>query len=1144
MLVVNKKTASAITLTLLLTSMLTLAFNIQPVKAEGTIYIRADGSIDPLAVPMQSNVLSASSVPPQTEWNKTYGGTNLDVGQRGIQTSDGGYAIAGTTDSYGAGELDFWLVKTDVDGIMQWSRTYGGTGTEEVYDLAQTSDGGYALIGSTDSFGAGNMDFWLIKTDANGNIQLNKTYGGANFDLASSVVQTYDGGYALAGITTSYGAGKADVWLIRTDSNGNAQWNKTYGGTVNDLAYEMAQTADGGYALAGRTDSYGAGGYDFWLVKTDSAGNTQWNKTYGGAADDIGTFIIQTSDGGYTFVGYTDSFGVGSFDSWLIRTDSAGNVQWNKTYGGAAKDYLWSVIQTSEGGYALSGATDSYGAGGYDSWLVKTDSAGNTQWSKTYGGAGYDYGGSHVQTSDGGYSLIGSTNSFGAGDYDFWLVKLGSEYTFPVYTYVIPMDEKQNLLTPDNVAAYGFIWSILDAGANMYRIIEPPDITLKTTTYPESVVYSGGVILVMPTYGDIIEEKRSDFPGVTIDILVEPLSISSDQLFFVEKPTKILVIQGIWGHTEVTLDWMKIPYTLVTYNAIETNATIIHDYDLVVDDCPGWWGSMPTHVVANFTTFANHGGEIIFTDIALLDLAQVFPGYVNVVGNSDWKGNVNIHHPPLTGFPAEFPSQYPATFPQTTKIYTMGGGNIVDTILNTTEVRILMDTSEYGGTNRTLAFYFPYDNGLVEGFAYHPQEQIEGITGDPYSYVVSSTFYGNKFIHAIPTHDVAITNVKRSKTVVGQGYGLNVNVTAANQGDFFETFDVTLYVQSQTTVNETGLVGYWNFDEGSGSTAYDSSGNSNHGTLINGPAWISGRDGGALSFDGINDCVDIAATTSLHNFSQMTIEAWINPKSDGGAVIDRGFYSSPYWTISVGNSMGGMRWNTGQTTNDQGVLQDTTNIPHSTWTHIALALIGIDSTSHNATWYINGQKESSAILPTGLNAITSTSNPLLIGKTSHPMYHGYFNGTIDEVRIYDRALSASEIWTQYTRTPIATQTVTLGSGTSTTLTFTWNTAGFAYGNYTISAYASPVEGETDTDDNTLVDGWVFVTIPGDVNGDKRVNILDCILIANHFGHIAGDGHTPGSKEWFDCANCDINSDSKTNVLDCIILSNNFGKSWP
>jgi len=166
---------------------------------------------------------------------------------------------------------------------------------------------------------------------------------------------------------------------------------------------------------------------------------------------------------------------------------------------------------------------------------------------------------------------------------------------------------------------------------------------------------------------------------------------------------------------------------------------------------------MPTHVVANLTTFTRNGGEVIFTDIALDDLVQVFPNYVNVIGNLDWTGNVSIHNPPLTGFPAEFPSQYPTTFPQTTKIYTMGGGRIVDTILNTTEVRVLLDTSEYDGGNRTLAFYFPYGDGLVEGFAYHPQEQTEDITYDPYSYVVSSTFYGNKFIHKIPPAAYSVT---------------------------------------------------------------------------------------------------------------------------------------------------------------------------------------------------------------------------------------------------------------------------------------------------------------------------------------------------------------------------------------------------
>jgi predicted secreted protein len=158
--------------------------------------------------------------------------------------------------------------------IPGWNRTYGGTNRDEAYDLVQTGDGGYALVGFTNSSGAGGYDFWLIKIDAAGNAQWNKTYGGTNNDLAEALVQTTDGGYALVGYTESFGAGDADFWLIKTDAAGNVQWNRTYGGTSYDFAYALVQTADGGYALAGRTKSFGAGNYDFWLIKTDAAGNS------------------------------------------------------------------------------------------------------------------------------------------------------------------------------------------------------------------------------------------------------------------------------------------------------------------------------------------------------------------------------------------------------------------------------------------------------------------------------------------------------------------------------------------------------------------------------------------------------------------------------------------------------------------------------------------------------------------------------------------------------------------------------------------------------------------------------------------------------------------------------------------------------
>jgi predicted secreted protein len=212
------------------------------------------------------NSLSVRAGPSTGGWSKTYGRTGEDEAYSLAQTGDGGYALAGTTDSFGAGDYDFWLVKTDASGNAQWNKTYGGIGYEWAYALVQTTDGGYALAGRTESSGPSSGDFWLVKADSNGEMQWNKTYGGTGDEWTQALVQTGDGGYALAGATSSFGAGDYDFWLVKTDVNGNAQWNKTYGATSGDIGYALVQTADGGYALAGREDG------DFWLVKTDADG--------------------------------------------------------------------------------------------------------------------------------------------------------------------------------------------------------------------------------------------------------------------------------------------------------------------------------------------------------------------------------------------------------------------------------------------------------------------------------------------------------------------------------------------------------------------------------------------------------------------------------------------------------------------------------------------------------------------------------------------------------------------------------------------------------------------------------------------------------------------------------------------------------
>lgn len=319
---------------------------------------------------------------------------------------------------------------------------------------------------------------------------------------------------------------------------------------------------------------------------------------------------------------------------------------------------------------------------------------------------------------------------------------------FPVGTYVIPMDEKQTALAPGDVTVFGFIWTILNDGADIYRIIEPKDVTVKTTNNSGGAIYSGGVILVMATYGSIITAQQVNFTTVVVDTLAE--QFTSDKVLFVDQPTDILVIKGSYGRTDPTLDWMKIPYTLKEESDVVANASMLLDYDLVIDDCPGWNGLVPEAVVTNMTTMASNGGQIIFTCIALKDLAQVFPGYVSFTNNAGWTGNVTIHNPPLIDFPAEYPSQYPATFPSTVKIHTEPSGYIVDNVLNSSVVRVVMDSSDYGGTYRIMACYFPYGDGSVEYFTYHPQEQTEVRTGDPNSYVTSALLYGNKFVASIP----------------------------------------------------------------------------------------------------------------------------------------------------------------------------------------------------------------------------------------------------------------------------------------------------------------------------------------------------------------------------------------------------------
>ena len=372
-------------------------------------------------------------------WSRTYGGPGDEEPRSLIATPDGGYVIAGFTGSVNSvSGRDFWLVKTDAPGNIQWNKTFGGAGNDMASSVVATSDGGYAIAGSWNysrTYEFNNYiggDFWLIKTDGLGNVQWNRTYGGAGSDMASSLVASSDGGYAIAGTwnySSYYGLGyTGDFWLVKTDALGNMEWNRTY---VSGSVESLVATVDGGYAIAGFAPPLGG----VLLVKTDALGNMQWSQTYDGGGWWESVSLVSTSDGGYALASFTLVLEPNNTTEafWLAKTDSSGNIQWSKIYGGGVFDIAYSLVAASDGGYAVGASRSG------DFWLIKTDAVGNTLWNRTYGGTGTEVAYSLIVTSDGGYAIAGWTDSFGAGGEDFWLVKTDGTGVVPEFSsWLIP----------------------------------------------------------------------------------------------------------------------------------------------------------------------------------------------------------------------------------------------------------------------------------------------------------------------------------------------------------------------------------------------------------------------------------------------------------------------------------------------------------------------------------------------------------------------------------------------------------------------------------------------------------------------------------------------------------------------------------
>jgi len=360
-------------------------------------------------------------------WFKHYGGAHGDLGQSIQQVSDGGYIVAGYTSSYSNGGKDFAIYKLNSSGNKVWFKHYGGGSNDEAKAIQQTSDGGYIVAGHTVSYTYGSSDFAIYKLNSSGNKVWFKHYGGINLDRAHSIQQTSDGGYIVAGNTESYTHGSYDVAIYKLNSNGNKVWFKHYGGTQDDSANAIMQTSDGGYIVTGFTKSYSHGDSDFAIYKLNSSGNKVWFKHYGGTQDDSANAIKQTSDGGYIVAGRTYSYSYGEYDLGIYKLNSSGSKTWFKHYGGSSSDVAYSIQQTSDGGYVVAGYTYSYSYGIDDFAIYKLNSSGNKVWFKHYGGANSDRGRSVQQTSNGGYIFAGDTNSYTYGSFDFAIYKLDSD---------------------------------------------------------------------------------------------------------------------------------------------------------------------------------------------------------------------------------------------------------------------------------------------------------------------------------------------------------------------------------------------------------------------------------------------------------------------------------------------------------------------------------------------------------------------------------------------------------------------------------------------------------------------------------------------------------------------------------------------
>lgn len=381
-----------------------------------------------LLILLTSHFLLLTSLSAQT-FQRTYGTSGSQTGTCIQNTLDGNYIISAIANDM-TGSNDFMLFKITTSGSLLWAKMYGGTLGESPYYVSSCTDGGYILCGSTNSFGAGGNDVYLVRTDSDGNLMWSKTVGGSASDIGWFVVQMSDGGFITCGGTTSFGGPTYNGYLVKNDSDGNLLWTKVFNGTGGEFFQGMSKTSDGGVIVTGYTSTNSFGSSDIWLVKTDSNGDTLWTKQYGKITEDAGWAVVETADGGYALTGdmHKDTITPGAHNTVLLKTNSAGNMQWANLYGSnPGSEVGYDLRQTPDNGYVVLGNTGFYGQGSIDILLLRTDSMGSLKWGSTYGSIMKDDAWQFRKTSDEGNIIIAATENFAAnGIWDVYIVRTDS----------------------------------------------------------------------------------------------------------------------------------------------------------------------------------------------------------------------------------------------------------------------------------------------------------------------------------------------------------------------------------------------------------------------------------------------------------------------------------------------------------------------------------------------------------------------------------------------------------------------------------------------------------------------------------------------------------------------------------------------